>query len=78
MSGSPPRPRAEADVPLKMISVTSALLRYGIGRTKFYELVAEGHIKTVKLGAKTLVDLAASDAFFDGLPCGVRKGTGST
>lgn len=52
----------------KLISVTRALKRYSIGRTKLYELIGNGHIKAVKLGAKTLIDVALTDAYFDTLP----------
>ena len=54
--------------PPKLISVSRALKRYSIGRTKLYELIGVGHVKAVKLGTKTLIDVAATDAYFDALP----------
>ncbi len=36
-------------------SVNDALEASGLGRTKFYELVADGSIETMKIGRKRLV-----------------------
>ena len=52
----------------KTMPVKQALRRYGIGRTKFYELLASGAIKASKLGTKTLIDVETADSFFNGLP----------
>lgn len=52
----------------KMISVSDALGRYGIGRTKLYALIGDGRIRAVKLGMKTLIDVNVADRFFDSLP----------
>ncbi|MEQ1619234.1 MAG: hypothetical protein ABL883_12930 [Terricaulis sp.] len=48
--------------------VKEALHRYGIGRTKLYELLGTGALKASKLGAKTLIDVECADTFFGGLP----------
>jgi hypothetical protein len=48
--------------------VKEALHRYGIGRTKLYELLGSGALKASKLGAKTLIDVECADSFFGGLP----------
>ena len=40
------------------VTVTTALAVTGLGRTKFYELVKEGRIKTVSIGRRTLVVFA--------------------
>lgn len=50
------------------ISVNEALVRYGIGRTKLYELLGNGSLKAKKLGAKTLIDVASADVFFETPP----------
>jgi len=50
------------------ISVNDAMKRYGIGRTKLYELLGDGSLKAWKLGAKTLIDLDAADTYFARLP----------
>lgn len=52
----------------KTMPVKEALHRYGIGRTKLYELLGSGALKASKLGAKTLIDVEAADSFFDTLP----------
>lgn len=41
------------------ISVNDALAMLGIGRTRFYELVAAGEIQTIKLGRRRLVQVAS-------------------
>lgn len=41
------------------ISVKDALAMLGIGRTRFYELVAAGEIQTIKLGRRRLVQIAS-------------------
>lgn len=40
------------------VTVTTALAITGLGRTKFYELVKEGRIRTVAIGRRTLVVFA--------------------
>lgn len=35
----------------------------GIGRTKFYELIHDGEIEVIKVGAMTLVPIASLEAF---------------
>ncbi|UUL83442.1 helix-turn-helix domain-containing protein [Sphingomonas qomolangmaensis] len=37
------------------VSVEEAKRVLGIGTTKIYELMAEGHLKRVKLGRRTLI-----------------------
>ena len=54
--------------PPKLISIARALDHYGIGRTKLYELINAQAIRAVKLGGKTLIDVASADAFFEALP----------
>lgn len=39
----------------------------GIGRSKFYELVHDGKLRPVKLGAKTLVTAAEAERFISSL-----------
>ena len=54
------------------ISVGEAVHRFGIGRTKLYELIGEGEIEAVKLGRRTLIRAGSVRAFIDRLP---RLGT---
>lgn len=68
-----PAPTLQAPSPRPLdrpmcISVNDAMKRYGIGRTKLYELLGDGSLKAWKLGAKTLIDLNGADAFFASLP----------
>ena len=49
----------------KYISVGDACERYGIGRTWIYELIRERKIRSAKVGARRLIDVAAADAYFD-------------
>lgn len=50
-----------ATASLKPITVTvpTALAVTGLGRTKFYELVKQGRIRTVAIGRRTLVVYAS-------------------
>ena len=50
------------------VSVGEALRLVGIGRTRFYELVASGQVATVKLGRRRLVHLASLKVLVSGLP----------
>lgn len=52
----------------KTMSVNAALERYGIGRTKLYALIAAGSVTARKFGARTLIDVATADRYFDELP----------
>lgn len=50
------------------ISVGEAVQRFGIGRTKLYELIQSGEIEAVKLGRRTLIRTQSASDFFSGLP----------
>lgn len=41
------------------VSINEAGRAIGIGRTKLYELINEGSLKTFKLGRRTLVTVAS-------------------
>nr|WP_313393435.1 helix-turn-helix domain-containing protein [Sphingobium yanoikuyae] len=43
--------------------VPDACRMLGIGRSKLYELIAEGEIPTLKLGSSTLLPVAGIKAF---------------
>lgn len=55
---SAPASGARSVTPLT-ISVNDALAMLGIGRTRFYELVAAGEIQTIKIGRRRLVQVAS-------------------
>lgn len=46
-----------------LLSIHDACLYIGLGRTKVYDLIAEGRISAHKVGRKTLVPREALDAF---------------
>ncbi len=56
------------DTPQENISVGEAVHRFGIGRTKLYELIRDGEIEAVKLGRRTLIRAGSVRAFIDSLP----------
>ena len=45
------------------ISVPTALKLSGLGRTKLYELIALKQIRSVRVGARRLIDFASLKAF---------------
>lgn len=47
------------------IPIPEACRLIGIGRSKFYELVASGEIPAVRLGRRTLIPLDALRAFIE-------------
>ncbi|MDE2446492.1 MAG: excisionase family DNA-binding protein [Alphaproteobacteria bacterium] len=50
-----------------LVPVNDGAKIIGAGRSKFYELVAEGKIPLIKLGRKSLVSVAALKEFADSL-----------
>jgi excisionase family DNA binding protein len=53
------------DTPLEPISITvpTALKLSGLGRTKLYELIASKQIRSVRVGARRLINFASLKAF---------------
>jgi excisionase family DNA binding protein len=49
------------------VTITEAARVTAIGRTKLYEFIKEGRLPIVKVGAKTLVRVAALDALLKSL-----------
>jgi excisionase family DNA binding protein len=45
------------------ISVPTALKLSGLGRTKLYELITSKQIRSVRVGARRLIDFASLKAF---------------
>ena len=52
----------------EIISVGETIHRFGIGRTKLYELIRDGEIVAMKLGRRTLICTATVRAFIECLP----------
>lgn len=46
-----------------LLPIIEAARKVGLGRSKFYELVSEGRVKTVRVGRRRLVSAAALDEF---------------
>lgn len=45
--------------------------RYGVGRTKLYQLIEDGQIVVRKSGKATLIDLQEAERWYAALPQGV-------
>jgi excisionase family DNA binding protein len=56
ISNAPPFPKPVS------VTVPTALALTGIGRTKFYELIKSGEIKTITIGRRRLVVYASLEA----------------
>ena len=52
----------------RLISIRQVVLLLGIGRTLAYELIAEGKLKTVRIGRRRFVTAEAIDEFIGNLP----------
>ena len=52
----------------RVFTISEFLERYGIGRTRFYEEVAEGRLRLRKLGKKSLVTVDDAEAWLESLP----------
>ena len=47
------------------VRVNVAARMIGIGRTKFYELIGNGEVETIKVGKATLIPTASLTAFIE-------------
>jgi len=66
MNGDSQAPKKSGSAPsatVQLYSVKIARQRLGLGLTKFYELINEGEISTVKIGGRRLVSEAAINEF---------------
>ncbi|UYQ70833.1 helix-turn-helix domain-containing protein [Pelagibacterium flavum] len=54
-------------------SVSDVIEMIGIGRTKFYQLVSAGEIKTRKIGNRTVVLAADLDTWLASLPSSTNQ-----
>ncbi len=54
--------KSSADLPPITLRIADACRITGIGRSKFYELIKDGEIKVIKVGAITLVPMTSIDA----------------
>jgi excisionase family DNA binding protein len=56
------------------VSVNSACELIGVGKTKLYELISDGRVRSVKVGKRRLIDYASLEA----LVCPSPKQCGET
>jgi excisionase family DNA binding protein len=56
-------PDKEATLDPIAVTVPTALKLSGLGRTKLYELIAMKQIRSVRVGARRLIDFASLKAF---------------
>ena len=54
------------------VRIRDACRMTGIGRSKIYELIAQGEIETIKIGAITLVPVAGLEDFLHRQKCEPR------
>lgn len=57
------------------ISVAQACDRWGVGKTKLYDLINADNIRAVKIGSRTLIDVRTGDDYFASLPALGRAST---
>lgn len=55
-------------MPLHSLTVADACKRYGIGKTKLYELIGDKRVEAVKLGSRTLVIADTVERYLASLP----------
>lgn len=56
------------DTQAENVSIGEAVRRFGIGRTKLYELIQGGKIEAFKLGRRTLINVDSVQTLIAGLP----------
>lgn len=57
-----------------LLTLEEAAEALGVGRTKLYELMAEGLVESVRIGASRRVPVAALDSFIERLRGSEREG----
>lgn len=62
-----------SEPPKAALSVNDFCRKFSMGRSKFYQLVAEGRVKTLKLGRKRLVPESEISALLASLEAEVNS-----
>ena len=57
----------------KYLTIKNFRARYGIGTTLTYEMIADGRLRAIKLGRRTLISAASARELFDSLPAASRR-----
>jgi len=60
----------------ELIAVPAVMARLGIGRTKLYELIDSGELRSVRIGSRRFVTYAALDDFITRLDESAQRLTG--
>lgn len=59
---------ADPDAVRGLLTIKQFTREYGIGRTKTFELLAQGRLRAVKSGARTLIPRREAEQFAQALP----------
>lgn len=51
---------------MELITVTETMRRLSLGRTKVYELLADGHLQSIKIGRSRRILVQSVEAFVGG------------
>ena len=57
-----------SDLKARLITMKSACVRGGFGKTRAYELINDGTLKAYKMGHTTMIDPDTIDAYHASLP----------
>jgi excisionase family DNA binding protein len=52
----------------KHLSIGAFSARYGVGKTKIYQLLNSGELPAVKIGTRTMIAVDAAERWRNGLP----------
>ncbi|MBR0658376.1 excisionase family DNA-binding protein [Neoroseomonas oryzicola] len=63
----PPRRHEPPPQGARLAPIPNASARGGWGRTTTYDLIRKGEIRLVKVGRRSLIDMASVDAYIDRL-----------
>ncbi len=64
-----------APVPDRLLSIDEAADALGIGRSRLYEEVSAGRLRSLKVGRRRLVPASAITAYIESLADGERRGS---
>lgn len=67
MSNNSRRTKPAAPAQRKLCTIPNVCAQLDVGRSSVYNLIADGSLRRVKIGARTLIPQADVDAFIAGL-----------
>ena len=65
--GSQHNPTEGEEMPRRLLSVPEAMACTGLGRSNFFNKIATGEIRSVKIGKRRLIPDTAIDEYIEGL-----------